>query len=325
MTRVAGQNAAGTSQEEGVLSREELDALLEELPRGLATAFVDDAETMAIADVELQRANERFAADESTLLSNRHQRVVAISLIGQREIELTELSELMLPTDLASAIRLEPAGVRGFLLLSRPFFFQLLSMSFGSGPTIKPTRPPVRSYTRIERRFYERATREMTRLLSEAWAEISPIEVKFEGVLNRSAVAEAEAARALLASFDVKGFGEVCRIRVAIPAAAFPARERKPTPTSVASRKRSGVSLLDVPIRLRARVGSAELPLGEVGRLKPGVSIPLDVPSDGALTVVIGKEPKFHCIAGKRGTRRAIRLRDRIGLGEATKRSEGAE
>ena len=135
---------------EAVLSREELEALLEEMPRVLEERENEiEPGRPQVADVELQRANEDFAFEQGLALSNCYQRVIGFSLIGQREIEMSELAELMLPTDLVVAFQILPKDVEGYLLLSRPLFFQLLSMSFGSGPTIKPTRPPTREPTRI--------------------------------------------------------------------------------------------------------------------------------------------------------------------------------
>ncbi len=71
---------------------------------------------------------------------------------------------------------------------------------------------------------------------------------------------------------------------------------------------------MDVPIRLRAQVGTAELSLSEVAGLKPGTSIVLDSPSDGSLTVRIGNQDKFSGVAGTRGPKRAIQLGERLGV-----------
>lgn len=299
--------------EESLLSREELDALLEEMPKvwsaggGPSGSVRED-----VADIELQRANESFAFEQGLMLSNRHQRVISISLIGQREIEMAELAELMLPTDLAAGFEVLPDASPGFLLLSRPLFFQLLSVSFGSGPTIKPTRPPTREYSRIERRFYERATREMLEQLALVWSDVEPVELVWTGLESRASVAESDGGPAILASLDVKGFGEACRIRVVIPARAFLRREGTPAKPGVASGSRLGVSVLDVPIRLRAQVGTAELSLGEVGALRPGAVIALDAPSDGSLTIRIGDEAKFRGVAGSQGAKRAVQLAERL-------------
>lgn len=212
--------------EEAVLSREELDALLEEMPRVWSDRGREGIGARArLADLDLQRANEAFAGEQARMLSNRHQRVISIALIGHREIDTAELAELMLPTDLAAEFQILPRGYEGFLLLSRPLFFQLLSMNFGSGPTIKPTRPPTRDYSRIERRFYDRAAREMIDQLSAAWKRVNKVDVMYGGLASRASVAESQAGDALLATFDVKGFGEACRIRVAIPIEAFARRE----------------------------------------------------------------------------------------------------
>lgn len=303
--------------EEEVLSREELDALLEEMPKLLAEREADlETDRPQIADIDLQRANESFAFEYGLVLSNRHQRVIGFSLIGQREIEMRELAELMLPTDLAAAFRLVPQDVGGYLLLSRPLFFQLLSMSFGSGPTIKPSRPPTREYSRIERRFYVRAAMEMFEQFAQAWSQVSPTQVVSEGLVSRASVAESRDGHALLATFDVRGFGEACRVRVAIPGSAFTLEEGAQGRSASPVRRAPGVLLDQVPIRLRARIGTADLTLAEVGRLAPGDLIPLDAASDGSLTILIGRQEKFRGTAGAQGARRAVRLEDRISRSE---------
>lgn len=304
-------------KEDPVLSREELEALLEEMPKVLTDRESDfEPGRPQVAEIELHGANEDFAFEQGLVLSNRYQRVIGFSLIGQREIEMSELAELMLPTDLVAGFQLMPKGFEGYLLLSRPFFFHLLSMSFGSGPTIKPTRPPTREYSRIERRFYSRAASEMLLQFGKAWSKVTETSVVYEGLLSRASVADSMNGYAVLATFDVKGFSESCRVRVAIPAAAFTAREGAVAKSSTGFGMSHGVSLNDVPIRLRARAGTAELSLAEVGKLSPGDVIPLDAASDGSLTIQIGSEDRFRGIPGAQGARRAVQLSERIGQAE---------
>ena len=298
--------------EADILSREELDALLAEMPSLLAEreAEASGAGTRE-SDLELERANELFGFEYGRALSNRHERVIQFALIGQREVELAEVSELMLPTDLARVFQIQPRSVSGLLLLSRPFFFEMLCTLFGAGPNIKPIRPPTREYTRIERRFYTRIAKEMLAKLEEQWQALGPVTLSLGGLQGRSVVAESETRSALLATFDVRGFTESCRVRLAVPAEAFRKAGTAPARAAKAAAQ-PAVSLLEVPIRLRARVGTAELTLGEVGRLEVGQSIALDVPSDGSLTVRIGDQDKFRGIAGTRGPRRAVQLQERI-------------
>jgi len=301
--------------EEAVLSREELDALLEEMPKVVADREADiDSHRPRYAEIELQRANEDFAFEQGLALSNQYQRVIGFSLIGHREIDMSELAELMLPTDLVAAYQILPKGLEGYLLMSRPFFFQMLSMSFGSGPTIKPTRPPTREYSRIERRFYARAAREMLEQIERAWNKVAATNLSFEGLVSRASVADSLGGFAVLATFDVKGFSEACRVRIAIPVSAFSAKETATASASpgLGTGSSAGISVMEVPIRLRAQVGTAELSLAEVGRLVPGSVIPLDVPSDGGLTVRIGSQDKFKGIAGTQGGKRAVQLGDRV-------------
>lgn len=300
------------AREEAVLSREELDALLEEMPKVLSDRDSDlDAQRPRYAEIELQRANEEFAFEQGLALSNQYQRVIGFSLIGHREIEMSELAELMLPTDRVAAYQILPKGFEGYLLMSRPFFFQMLSMSFGSGPTIKPTRPPTREYSRIERRFYARSAREMLAHIERAWSRIAATTLVYQGLQSRASVAESMGGFAVLATFDVKGFAESCRVRIAIPASAFSAKEAVGAHASSGG-PMGGVSVMDVPIRLRARVGTAHLSLADVGRLETGSVIPLDSCTDGSLTVRIGSQDKWKAVIGTQGGRRAVQLGDRI-------------
>ena len=301
--------------DEAILSREELSALLEEMPK-IWTEDGSDAPSSRsrsrAIDADLVRANESFATEHGLKLSNRYQRVISLSMIGHREIEMNELAELMLPTDLAASFQILPRGFDGFVLLSRPFFFHLLSMSFGSGPTIKPVRPPTRKYTRIERRFYERATREILAMVETAWSEILPVHLEWIGLSSRSSVAQAEAQPTTLATFEVKGFGETCRLRVAVPRECFVTKEIESTAGRTRLKSGPEVSVLDVPLDLRAQVGFADLTLAQVGALQPGQVIDLETPTDGSLTVTFGGRKKFKAIAGARGARRAIQLSERL-------------
>lgn len=299
-----------------ILSREELDALLAEMPGLLAERAAEaEGESARAPDLELERANEAFGFEYGRSLSNRHERVIQFSLIGQREIELAELAELMLPTDVVGSFQIMPKGYGGLLLLSRPFFFQMLCMYFGAGPNLKPGRPPTREYTRIERRFYTRIAKEMIGKLEEQWQGLAPVSLVWNGVVGRAAVGEGDSRPASLATFDVKGFSETCRVRLAVPSEAL-RRAGAASPKAVRTSTQAGPSLLEVPIRLRAQVGTADLTLADVGRLQVGQSISLEVPNDGTLTVRIGERDKFRGIAGTRGSKRAVQLQERIEASE---------
>ncbi len=299
-----------------ILSREELDALLAEMPGLLAErAAESEGEGARAPDLELERANEAFGFEYGRSLSNRHERVIQFSLIGQREIELAELAELMLPTDVVGAFQIMPKGHGGLLLLSRPFFFQMLCMYFGAGPNLKPARPPTREYTRIERRFYTRIAKEMIGKLEEQWQTLAPVTLAWNGILGRAAVGEGDARPASLATFDVRGFSETCRVRLAVPSEGLRRAGAAP-PKTIRTSTQAGPSLLEVPIRLRAQVGTADLTLADVGRLQVGQTIPLEVPNDGTLTVRIGEREKFRGIAGTRGSKRAVQLQERIEASE---------
>ncbi len=308
----------GSESEDPVLSQEELTALLERLSdrasgAGWAGHARKETATEArLVSLSLKRSSEVFADRVSRSMSNVFQTPIRFSLIDWRDSEAEEFEQLMVPNDRGVAFELKPGAGHGVILVGRTLLFQLLCMHFGANPAIKRSAVPNRPYTSIECRFYRKFVDDLLGGLCEAWSEGTQLQPKITGMIGRQHVLE-EAAEALyLATFDVGGFGEVCRLRIAVPKAAF--EDRVAAAREVASMGGGHVeeTVLDMALAFRAEIGSVEMSLRDFSNLSVGDLLPVAEVEGGELLATVAGIPKFYAIRGAVGRRLAVQLQDRV-------------
>ncbi|MCG8590735.1 MAG: FliM/FliN family flagellar motor switch protein, partial [Proteobacteria bacterium] len=184
-------------------------------------------------------------------------------------------------------------------------------LTLGARPGTGRVSIPVRAYTRIERRFYRRFANEMIRGLERAWAHAVDLKVEQIRVLqNGPGLAEPDES-VLVATLDVKGMAELCRLRVALPASKFAKREEAGPDIGLGN---AGLreELMSMTVAIRAELGSVELPIGEVADLQIGRVLALDEHEDGRLLVRVEGTPMFLAERGSVGRRLAVRLDERV-------------
>lgn len=307
-----------SENEEPVLSREELDALLERLSdRGPGGAWAgasrkDSASEAKIVSLSLQRSSIEFAEQITRSMSNLFQTSIQITLIDWRSSEPEEFQQLMVANDKAIAFDLVPGAGHGLLLVGKTLFFQLLCLNFGADPNIKSSTPPSRPYTTIECRFYRRFVADLLAKLGECWSEDKRLEPKITDLISREHVKDEGADELYLATFDVSGFSEVCRLRVAVPKAAFDDRIAAAREVSSLSGAHVEDAVLEMGLDLRVGIGSVEMSLAALSSMSEGDVIPIESVDGGELLVTLGGVPKFFAIRGAVGRRLAVQLTDRI-------------
>lgn len=304
--------------EEPVLSREELDALLGRLSEksggaGWTSATrKETANESRLVSLSLERASEQFGARISRSMSNVFQTAIRFELIDWRESEPEEFEELLAPHDLAAGFDLAPGAGRGLLLIGRTLLFQLLCMNFGANPALKKSSVPNRTYTPIERRFYRKFASDLLQQLGDAWSEEKPLRPKLADLIGREHVCEEAAESLYLATFDIAGFGEVCRLRVAVPMAAFDDRVAAAREVATHGTGQVEEAVLDMSLTFRASVGTIEMSLRDFANLEVGSVLPVKTVEGGELIASIAGIPKFHAIRGAVGNRLAVQLADRV-------------
>lgn len=307
-----------SEDQEPILSREELDALLERLAdKGAGGSWSgssrkDTGNEAKIVSLSLQRASIEFAEQTSRSMSNLFQTAIRFTLIDWRSSEPEEFQQLMVSTDKAIVFDLEPGAGRGLLLMGKTLFFQLLCLNFGANPAIKMGAPPLRPYTTIECRFYRRFVEDLLKRLGDCWSEDKKLEPKITSLIAKEHVKDECAAELFLATFDVSGFSEVCRLRVGIPKAAFDDRIAAARELSSLSGAHVEDAVLEMSLDFRVGIGSVEMSLSALSSMSAGDVIPIESVDGGELLVKVGGVPKFHAIRGAVGRRLAVQLTDQI-------------
>lgn len=297
-----------------LLSRDEIDAVLAAVSasntddaRAKRTAGATDDPTFAWTPPA--RALRSFGEEAGRSLSTLFQRTITFQLIDLRSLPAEDFAAAMLATDAPVVIRYEPEGALGAMLIGRTLLYGWLTLCFGGEVDASPLFVPGRRYSRIEQKQLKRAALEFSQGLASALQSISETRVEVGTLTEPDLIATEIAPRLWVASFEVTGFGELARLRVGLPDSLF-ARAREVRP-STSLRAAIGERLHDMPVEVRAEVGSADLPLRSVRGLRVGDVVPLRPAADGALLVVEG-EPKFRATRGQVGSRLAVRITERM-------------
>jgi flagellar motor switch protein FliM len=311
-----------------VLTREELDALLATLAEsardgqregsGPFRALESAADEASVAAWKaVRRAIEQFAADQTRHYSNIYQARIEFAVLGWQVSNLARVTETLLESDRIALIELGPGGATGFVWLGRPLLFALLSLAFGARPGAFRFPCPQRPYTGIERRILRRSVEEMLAQLNACWAELSEARARLVGLESASLLRErAGEEELLLATLDVRGLGDICRLRLGLPASAFGERREAPLAAATGDPPAVERAVHEMPIELRVELGSVALSLSQLAELEAGSVVPIDAAPDGTLLVRVEGQPKFRAIRGALGQRLAVQLTERIAGGE---------
>jgi len=301
-------------REERILSREELDAILEDFAEsataGRGVPFRVHRDTLQTS--VLAQALRAFADELGRVLSAAHQRSVKFALMSWEPLGLAEFADSLLAGDRVVLLEFEPGRALGYLLLGRPLFFEWMTLAFGAAARLPRFPIPQRSHTRIEERFLLHAAGEVAAQLEATLAGWRPLTARVAEVVEPRLLPRQSSERFRVASFEISGFREVCRLRLLLPESLLD-RESE----LVGAERGSAVSpvwerMLGMPLRLRVEAGNVELPLRRLASLKVGEVLPLEAADAEGLVVRVENEPKFRAERGSVGQRLAVQLLERL-------------
>lgn len=307
-----------------LLSPDEIAAIVDELagarreaerlrrPAGLDAEPGGGGERLA----RLRRALERFGREQARALASRLQRRIDVELLALDEARADELAAAMLPSDRVLVFAPGAGAERGFVLVSRPLLFAWMRLAFGARePGTLPT--PERPYSQIELRFLRRIGAELVERLASATGFAGTPEI--HGLEGAAALHEARASRLVLASFELTGFEEIGRLRLALPRALLgseaPAAGARSEP-DVEARRALACGVLDTPVRVSAAAGTARISLARLAALKVGDVLPVTARRDGAVVVGVEGVARFCGVRGAQDGRLAVQIVDRLDAGE---------
>ncbi len=308
----------------GLLSREELEALLESAAEGQLREEQARRSSRPFAGeggerprparlAPLLRILDEFGEEQGRTLSTQYQVAISFNPVGWEEVTPREFSSSLLDTDRIAVLDLSPGGQRALLLVNRGLLFGWLCLAFGARQAASGGALPQRAYTRIEERFLRRVAGELARQLARSWSPRHGLTATLRSIEEPERIVEGDPGPLLSVSYEVKGMGELCRLRVLLPPEAFDAADRsEPAAAGATPRAALEAPLLDMPVAVRVEAGTAELSLAEIVALQPGDVIPLRRADALGLLVRVEDAPKFRAERGAVGGRLAARITERL-------------
>jgi flagellar motor switch protein FliM len=298
-----------------VLTREELEAVRAAVaassvddPRMRREAGATDAQRFAWSP--LARALRGFGEDTGRSLSTLFQRTLRFTLIDLRSLPADDFAASMLSTDSPVLLRFAPSGSAGAVLIGRTLLYGWLTLRFGGDVGEAPLFVPTRRYSRIETKQLLRGADELLARLPRALAPIVATELELGAPYEPELLAGEVAPRLWVASYEATGFGELGRLRVALPDSLFGrVKEARPAARDYAA---IGERLHEMPVRISAEVGSADLTLRRVRDLCIGDVLVLKPSATDGVLVRVEGQPKFRAARGQLGPQAAVRITERL-------------
>lgn len=303
-----------TESAHGLLSHDELEAILASVSKRERAPDGGGASRRGSADLRssaLNRSLQEFADERSRLLSTLHQRAIGFAPLVSELLPSAEFVGAMNSLDRVALFEFLPDGEMGALLVGRSLLYGWLTMALG-GPAGTPLAIPDRQYSPIEQRFLRGIAGELAKGLETCFSRLRPVEIRLRGLVEPHLVPGATSPRLWVASFAAEGFGDVARLRVGLPDAWVDALQRRPGGSDTRKPDDIRSRLLDMPLHLRAEIGSAELSLRRVAALQPGDVLEIDPVEGGDVLVRLEDRPKFRAIPGALGSALAVQLTEEV-------------
>jgi len=150
------------------------------------------------------------------------------------------------------------------------------------------------------------------RHIEAVWSSRTPVKIRIVDVLGPEFLPPS-ASKWALASLDVEGLGDLCRLRMLIDSGLY-AEDADVEDIQVDQSERIEVAhgmerqVLEMPVRVRVEAGHAQVPLQQVAALRVGDVISLERSDSRGLLVRIEEEPKYVGVRGTVGARLAVQL-----------------
>lgn len=297
-----------------LLSGEELDAILASVKSGSRREEGGVPRRRAGPNLKtgaLARPLRHLVEEQARLLATLHQRTIGFEPLTSESLASGDFAGSMTAFDRVAVLELAPHGEMAALLIGRSLLYGWLTMALG-GPRGTPLAIPDRPYTPTEERFLRGIAIELTSRLEAALGQVRPVELRLRDLVEPQRLPSLVAPRLWVASYDAQGFGDIARLRIALPDSWVEGVERQPLGTERQATTPIAPRLMNMNVTLHAEIGSARLPVRRIANLKAGDTIPLDPAEGGAILVRIENRPKFRGLQGLLGTRLAVQLIDEV-------------
>lgn len=315
--------------EEKILSKDEVDALLDSVDNGELDVNQEPAAPGEIRSFDFSRqdrvvrgrlptlemVNERFARGLRSALLGLLRRTCEVTSVGVKQERYSDyVHGMSVPTSM-NFVNVQPLRGTALVVLESALVFNLVESFFGGGRF--KARIEGREFTPTEKRIIDMVLRETFLAMQEAWASVltlkweylsSEINPHFANVVNPTETI-------LVSRFQIGLDGGAADLHVAFPYSMIePIRDVLDSGMQGGDRvekderwsRRLREDVLDAEIELGATLVEARIRIGDFLRLRPGDIIPIEMPD--RVRIAAEHVPIYRGRFGTHAGNNAIRL-----------------
>ncbi len=260
----------------------------------------------------LERAHENFCRSVSTRMSAELRAPISVELIDTAQLTWANALDEVPRRSISGIVEVAPIEGRILITAELTLLLGLLERVLG-GQTGEP--PIERTLTDVDRALISRLLQTLLDELSISFGDLAELRFGLLDIETERAPAQLAplSEPTLVMTFELKVGRMSSTMVLLIPHRAIEPVLRTAGATQHDEDLRAGAAaavgeaMCDVVVRLRAEVGSAEMPLGAVLALKPGDILRLDgAAQEGAVTLYADAVALHRAKLGRDGRRRAV-------------------
>lgn len=319
---------------DGILDREQIDALIEQAANGElpdAPSAEDSRASQAggrwlrVVDFSrptkfgpdqenrMRRLHEAFCRMASTRLAGQHRIPMELELLDAAQLTWRDAYRLVASDAVCARLVIHPYETTCLLAVEMPLLLLAIDKLLGSDDA----EPYERKLTGIDMALVERVLHEFASAMTMTWQDLAAVEFELGGIENTDDAEQAVPASEPTLSIALEArLGSVSSTVVLLlphvsvqPAlaehAARTAAEVRADPATKAVLHRR---VAEAEILVRAELGATRLPLSRVLALQPGDTLRLDGPAPGEAELVVDDLVVHRARAGRHGSRRAVQI-----------------
>lgn len=262
---------------------------------------------------------ENYSRLLSSYLSGELRSYCKVEVVTIEEQRYFEYSNAMSENILNGVMGMDPLDGTAMITLSQSIAFAIVDRLLG-GPG--ESYEADRDYTDIEIRLLKRVAKVMTKLVGDAWENVYPLKPTFERLDNNSRqdqlVSPNETVVIIMLDVeirDVVGSISFCMPYVILEPVLehlntrYWFTEKRESPENVRENKKHLLqNVRQIPIEMKALLGTTQISLRDAMELRVGDVIQLDQTTDEKVLVLGGKNEWFRGTLGSMRNSRAVRV-----------------
>ena len=265
---------------------------------------------------------ERFIRTFRVSISNSLRKISTISIISTDLLKFGEFVNTLPIPSCMCIMRLNELRGLGMLVFESKLVYAIIDSYFGGTDQLF-TKIEGKEFTMIELSFMKKVMEMAINDLEEAWSPVHRIDAQYlRTEINPQFVGVVPPSEIVITTvFEVEFESASGSIMIVIPYATIEPIKQKlnsnfqtegETTDSIWTKAMQG-HIMDTPMELVAKLGEADMTIGDLITLKEGDIIPLQNQASGEAVMAVENVDKIKCLMGVHKGHKAVQITDTIG------------